>query len=112
MLVRIGNRRIGEWTNVGVILFGADGNQVAARMDPGGIERAVHRGDLTAEAALTMLAGYDRIPEGFATVAAVERAHESVGHAMSVVQVTALFGTSVDDDTIDHIWHSAIEGLW
>ena len=111
-IVRIGGRRQGEWTNVGVILFGADGNQIAARMDPDGIQRAIGRGDLIGDWDGDIANDWDTYPSGYPTVEAVDRAHMRIGHAMSVMQLSALSGTAISADSIDRIWKGVITPRW
>ena len=69
-----------EWTNYGLLVYGADGVKAYARVD---YARAVARGDLDP----------DRLPVGreldCPTLADAERAAGGLGHAMSSLQMTA-----------------------
>lgn len=71
-----------EWTNIGVIVFDPDGNQIYARM---GFERALARGDISEQ-----VAGYSTERyKAYEHIEQVERALESQGHMMSSIQIRA-----------------------
>ncbi len=103
-IVRVGNAIAGEWTNVGVIVFGPGGEQVGSRMD--GLERAIRRGD--------WVGSWDwdtpSYPGTVGTLAELERMLESTAHAMSIIQCREPLATLITHGIVDDLWAIFISG--
>lgn len=104
-VVRVGNAANDEWTNVGVIVFGADGRQAAVRLDT--LERAIQRGDWQREWAHIDLAAY---VEGVGDVVTLNQRLERVSHAMSVVQCRQPYPTLLSHDVVERLYATFVTG--
>ncbi len=104
-IIRIGGRRMDEYTNVGVIIFGADGAQIEYKVDT--LDRAVARGDWDADWRAIDLDAYC---QDYPTVDHVRRALETIAHAMSVIQVREPYGTMIREGGMAALWQTFIEG--
>lgn len=105
-VVRVGNAAADEWTNVGVIVFGPDGKQLAARMDS--FERAIRRGDWQAEWRLLWEPG--DYAAGVPDLETLKRRLERIGHAMSVIQCREPLPTLLTHSTLDRLYGAFVLG--
>lgn len=96
-----------EWTNIGVIIFDSEGKQIWAKMGP--FDRAIRRGDLDIHDEQHTRG--KELPKAYQTLEQVERALQSMGHAMSSIQITPPRATSVDIECCWSIYDDFILGL-
>ena len=94
-----------EWTNIGVMVYDKDGKQIWAKMGP--FDRAIARGDLTAHTAK----GCDQRHKAYESIEQVKRALESLGHAMSSIQITEPRATAIDPECCWSIYQSFVLGV-
>ncbi len=112
LILRVINHdRPGECTNVGCALYGDDGVQLGYRVDPDGLARAVRRGDLGNWTPESLGPDYcANYLSNHSDVAQVEKSYQSMGHAMSCIQLGNLLPTMIEPDTIERIYQSYVLG--
>jgi len=111
ILRAVNHDRVGECTNLGCAVYGPDGVSVGHRTDPGGIARAIRRGDLDEKMVYLADDNYcDKYLENHPDVESVERSHQSMGHAMSRIQLGSLFGTEIGPNVVDRIYERYVLG--
>jgi hypothetical protein len=99
-----------EFTNIGVIVFGPDGKQVAARMDTP--DRAIRRGDLPANVMEddVLLSHLERYPEAVPDMETLHRVVRTTGHAMSFVQLSDARGAMMRPGMVDELFDRLVLG--
>lgn len=87
------NPSLDEWTNVGVMVFDEYGKRIYGKMN---FDRAIQRGD-----ASYWILERDKEYERYNTLEDVDRALNSMGHAMSSIQVTEPLPSAIRDNYDD-----------
>lgn len=97
----------GERTNIGCMIFDQLGNQVFRRMGP--FDRAAYRGDIN----LNQYAGGESLIDYRKDMDLddIKRALESMGHAMSSIQMTEPRMTRLSEECYESIYHNFVLGL-
>jgi hypothetical protein len=93
-----------EWTNIGIIFFSRDGQQVFQRMGP--YWRAIFRGDLRSTAHL------DTYAKVCMTVDQAHRMLESTGHHMSSIQITTPRATRLGVEIFESLYCNFVLGIY
>ena len=96
------NNRIGEATNIGVIVFGEDGKCIGYKADS--LNRAIARGDCSPYTEFDPVHYLSTYPD----LAEVEKAYNSMGNAMSTFRLGNLMGTLLCDGIVDDLYETFI----
>lgn len=108
ILRAVNHNRPGEATNIGCAVYASDGHQIGSRADT--LDRAVMRGDLSADRAEALKDYASTILRSHKTMASVQQAHRSTGHAMSSIQLGDLNVTLIKPNTVDDIFERYVIG--
>jgi hypothetical protein len=111
VLRAVSHTHFGESTNLGVGLYGGDEeNLLGSKV--GTLDRALARGDITQVAFENFppadLAVY--FTRRHPTLQSIRHAHESMGHAMSWIQVGEICGTIIQEGTVDRLYDYFVSG--
>lgn len=108
LILRVVNQtRHGESTNIGCALY-QDGKIVGAKADT--LDRAVARGDLSADRADDLNDYARNYLMSHPTVESVRQAYASTAHAMSSIQLGSLLATAIEPNTLDQIFDRYVLG--